>query len=84
LGDARIDGAHDACHDALAAARVAYRIGQRCPTLGKLELATLHERQIGWYREQAQGLQDYWIKKGDPRRVDSFSWPVRELPPVVP
>lgn len=77
--DARIDGAHDATHDCLAAARVAYRIGQRCPSIGKLSLAQLQVLQAQWYREQAKGLQEYWDRKKDPRKVDNYDWPIRPL-----
>lgn len=74
---ARIDSAHNATADALAAARVAWAIGSKYPEVGQLTLEQLHRLQIGWYREQAEGLQAHWISKGDARRVDSFDWPVR-------
>jgi DNA polymerase III subunit epsilon len=31
--------------------------------LGKCDLRALHDRQVAWYREQADGLGDYWAKK---------------------
>lgn len=73
----KLDGAHDAQFDAIAAARVAYRIGQRFPQLGGMSLARLQELQRSEYWEQATSLNAYWIKIGDPRRVDNFDWPVR-------
>jgi DNA polymerase-3 subunit epsilon len=75
--DARIDGAHDATHDCIAAARVAYRIGQRFPTLGQMSLAELQINQARWYRQQAEGLQAHWDKKKDGRKVDNYDWPIR-------
>jgi DNA polymerase-3 subunit epsilon len=81
--DARIDGAHDATHDCIAAARVAYRIGQRFPTLGQMSLAELQVNQARWYRQQAEGLQEYWDRKGDPRKVDNYDWPIRPLGLVI-
>lgn len=76
---ARIEGAHDATHDAMAAARIAYRIGQRFPSIGNQSLENLQALQAAWYRDQKQGLNAHWIKKGDQRRVDNYSWPMRSL-----
>lgn len=75
--NAKLDRAHDAASDAITAARVAYRIGQIYPAVGSIGLRDLQALQRDAYREQAQGLNDYWIKKGDSRRVDSFEWPLR-------
>lgn len=75
---AKLDGAHDAAFDAIAAARVAYRIGQRFPQLGAMPLDQLQELQRRAYWEQANSLNQYWIKKKDERRVDNYQWPVRE------
>lgn len=74
---AKLEGAHDAAFDAVAAARVAYRIGQRSSRIGTMPLQELQELQRRMYLEQAQGLNAYWIKKGDPRRVDNYDWPIR-------
>lgn len=78
---ARLDGAHDAAFDAIAAARVAYRIGQkifdRIPEFANIGPEELQEVQRRAYRAQAASLNEYWIKKGDQRRVDNFDWPVR-------
>lgn len=87
---ARIEDAHDCTADALAAARVAYRLGQRAQQaladpfevsglygdrrypdrivrgfqeFGKLGLAEVHDVQVGWYREQAEGLAQYFRRQ---------------------
>jgi DNA polymerase-3 subunit epsilon len=75
----RLDGAHDSAHDALAAARVAYRIGQTTE-LGHMTAPGLHDAQIEWAAEQARGLRDYFRQQGKTEAVAS----VREEWPVVP
>jgi DNA polymerase-3 subunit epsilon len=49
-------------------------------TLSTLTLADLHEHQVRWAAEQADGLREYFIKSGtgDPDSV-SADWPVRRL-----
>lgn len=37
----------------------------------------LHQRQVGWYREQAEGLGDYWRKAAEQKRVEAG----RDVPP---
>lgn len=39
--------------------------------------ARLHQMQIGWYREQAEGLGDYWRKAAEQKRVEA----ARDVPP---
>lgn len=72
-----LDAAHDAAFDAIAACRVAYRIGQRFPALGNLSPQLLHQYQADVYVHQARTLQEHWDRKGDPRKVDSYEWPIR-------
>ncbi|MGW8326529.1 exonuclease domain-containing protein [Streptomyces sp. NPDC055897] len=55
-----LDGAHSADADALAACRLAWRMGMVTPTLAELPLHQLHEKQIGWAREQGKSLADYF------------------------
>lgn len=76
----RIDGAHDAGHDALAAARVAWRIGQTSPQLAAMSLRDLHEAQIGWAREQADSLRAYFDSKNIEHDGVDGTWPVRTAP----
>ncbi|WP_051967576.1 exonuclease domain-containing protein [Kitasatospora mediocidica] len=76
--DVELADAHDAAADALAAVRVAVALGERYPgELGRSTLAALHERQVDWYREWAEGLQA-WLRKGrDPLAVVDSRWPMR-------
>jgi len=67
--------AHAADVDALQAARLAYRIGQCYPNLGKLSAEEMHQRQIGWAETQARGLKKYFEKKGNNSHVD-IDWPI--------
>lgn len=73
-----LDAAHDASADAVAAGRVAQALARRFPLPDSpLEL---HTRQIGWARDQAASLSEYFVRIGrlDPDDVLDGSWPVRE------
>ncbi|GAA2669060.1 MULTISPECIES: exonuclease domain-containing protein [Actinosynnema] len=49
----RLEGAHTSAGDALAAARLAWKLARVHPVeMGGIPLAELHERQVGWFREQ--------------------------------
>lgn len=71
-----LDQAHDAGADAIAAARLAYRLGQRFAEVGGLELPALHKAQADWFAEDAANLEQYFAKKGTPRAC-SREWPMR-------
>jgi DNA polymerase-3 subunit epsilon len=74
--------AHAACADALAAARVAWRLGQACAELRAIELRALHRHQVAWAAEQAASFQDYLRQNGSVERIEG-AWPI--VPdPVVP
>ncbi|MCK9248096.1 MAG: exonuclease domain-containing protein [Solirubrobacteraceae bacterium] len=70
--------AHAADADAMAAARVAWRLGQRVPELRRLELAALHREQIGWADEQARSLEEYFRREGRDERIEG-AWPIVPL-----
>jgi DNA polymerase III subunit epsilon len=72
------DGAHDATHDAIAAARLAYRLGSLYEEIGAFSPRDLHELQIGWFAEQARGLEEHFRKQGKNETV-AREWPVRPL-----
>ncbi|WP_031032150.1 exonuclease domain-containing protein, partial [Streptomyces sp. NRRL WC-3725] len=55
-----LNGAHSSDADAIAACRVAWRIAQREPALADAELSFLHEKQVAWARDQAEGLAAYF------------------------
>lgn len=56
----RLDGAHSADADAIAACRVAWRIAEMHAAIRDLSLEDLHEAQVEWAREQAEGLAAYF------------------------
>ncbi|HEU4702377.1 MAG TPA: 3'-5' exonuclease [Conexibacter sp.] len=74
-----LDDAHDSHADALAAARVAWRLGQAFEELRALELRALHEQQIGWAAEQAASFEDYLRRNGRDERIER-AWPLVPLP----
>ncbi|MDJ0460642.1 3'-5' exonuclease [Streptomyces sp. H27-C3] len=74
-----LDGAHSADADAIAACRVAWRIASTKGQIGALALPELHTAQIGWAREQAEGLASYFRKTpGKEHQADGVrtEWPL--------
>jgi DNA polymerase-3 subunit epsilon len=57
--------AHTAEYDALQAGRVVWALMRRYPMLARLSLGELHDAQVGWYAEQAKGLQGWFFKEGN-------------------
>jgi len=74
--------AHTANADALAAARVAWRLGQRLEELRETDLPTLHGQQIGWAAEQAASLELYFREQGREERIER-DWPIVPLAPLA-
>lgn len=72
-----LDAAHEAAADAVAAGRVALALAKEF-TLPR-SAAELHTRQIGWARDQAASLTEYFIRVGrlDPEQSLDGTWPVR-------
>ena len=70
-----LDQAHASNADALAAARLAWRLGNENSELGDADLPTLHESQIEWARAQAEGLQKFFDEKGLDEKVET-EWPL--------
>lgn len=68
--------AHTSAADALGAARVAWRICQRHREIAEMDPTELHELQVGWYRQQAEGLAAYFARQGKTETV-STEWPLR-------
>jgi DNA polymerase-3 subunit epsilon len=73
-----LDEAHASHADALAAARVAWRLGQAFPELA-VELRALHEQQVAWAAEQAASFEDYLRRNGRDERIEP-AWPIVPLP----
>ncbi|MBB4663113.1 exonuclease domain-containing protein [Conexibacter arvalis] len=67
--------AHTANADALAAARVAWRLGQALEELRATDLRALHAQQIGWAAEQAASLETHFREQGREERVER-EWPI--------
>ena len=75
----RLDGAHQASADAVAAGRVALALVERFADRLPPTAAQLHIDQIGWARDQAESLTDYFVQIGriDPAEKLDGSWPIR-------
>jgi DNA polymerase III subunit epsilon len=78
-----LDEAHAANADALAAARVAWRLGQAFQELRDVDLPTLHRQQIVWAADQAASLEAYFASNGRGERVEG-AWPIVPLATPVP
>ena len=69
--------AHDAGADAVAAGRVAQALARRYPEELDIDVAQLHDSQVGWCAEQSASFQDYMRRTKDPSFTTSGLWPVR-------
>lgn len=72
-----LEDAHAADADALAAARVAWRMGERFEELG-VPLDELHRLQVEWAAEQAASLEEYFRSQGRDETVER-AWPIVPL-----
>ncbi len=54
------DLAHSSEYDAVMAGRVTWALISKFPVLARLSLPELCAAQVGWYREQAEGLQGWF------------------------
>lgn len=68
------DDAHAADADAIAAARVAWRMGEKFDEL-QVGLKELHASQILWAAEQADSLQEWFNSQGKNEVVER-EWPI--------
>lgn len=71
-----LGNAHDSTADALGAARLAYVIAKRYPEIADMDLAQLHQAQVGWRREQSASLEAYF-RKSNPDAVVNGDWPLQ-------
>lgn len=78
-----LDEAHASHADALAAARVAWRLGEAFEELRAPDLPALHELQVGWAAEQAASFEDWLRRNGRDERIER-AWPIVPLPEQVP
>lgn len=72
-----LDEAHDANADSLAAARVAWTLGAKFPTIGTLDLLDLHELQVVAFKEQRESFAAYRRQQGQPLDDESTDWPIK-------
>lgn len=77
----RLDDAHAAGADALAAARVAWRLGQRVAELRETDLRTLHGQQVAWAAQQAASLEEHYQRNGRTEYIER-AWPIVPEPIV--
>lgn len=77
--DVALEDAHEASADAIAAGRVAQALAARFATRLPHDPGELHTQQIGWAREQAASLTEYFVKIGriDPDEPLDGNWPIR-------
>lgn len=74
-------GAHDAAGDALAACRLWPRIMAKHATKFRGHtLGSLHQSQVGWRKDQMDGLRAYFDKNGTSHDGCDGSWPLQALP----
>jgi DNA polymerase-3 subunit epsilon len=76
-----LDEAHAANADALAAARVAWRLGEAFAELRDVDLPTLHTQQVGWAAEQAASFEEYLRRSGREERIEP-AWPIVPAAPM--
>lgn len=74
-----LQGAHEASADAEAAGRVALAIAQRFGEDFPGTAMEVHTAQIGWARDQADSLTEYFVRIGrlSPGQSLAGDWPVR-------
>lgn len=57
-----LDGAHSADADAVAAVGVVREIARRWAVVGEASVSVLHDWQVGWARQQADSLAEYFAR----------------------
>jgi DNA polymerase-3 subunit epsilon len=77
----QIENAHDAAADAIASVHVVIAQAACFKELGETDPRALHEAQVAWHREWAEGYDDWRLGRGmAPMDRRDFIWPVA---PVV-
>jgi DNA polymerase III subunit epsilon len=80
-----IEHAHDAVADAVASAEVLFALAACFPELGCADPYVLHQAQIGWHREWAEGYDDWRLGCGmTPMDRRDFIWPLPPEEPAAP
>jgi DNA polymerase-3 subunit epsilon len=74
-------GAHDASGDALAACRLWPRVMAKHATKFRGHtLGSLHQSQVGWRKDQMDGLRAYFDKNGIEHDGCDSGWPLQSIP----
>jgi DNA polymerase-3 subunit epsilon len=68
--------AHDAGADAIAAGRVAQALAKKHDAVSALAVHELHNKQVDWFREQAESFQQYMRRTHNPEFTARTAWPV--------
>ncbi|WP_327123743.1 exonuclease domain-containing protein [Streptomyces sp. NBC_01727] len=79
----QLDEAHTAEADAVAACAVTWKLANRYQWLKRLDLADLHEQQVHWAREQAEGLRDHFARTDGKQELAAsvrLDWPLVPAP----
>ncbi|MFI5629141.1 exonuclease domain-containing protein [Streptomyces sp. NPDC051664] len=79
----QLDEAHTAEADAVAACAVTWKLANRYQWLKRLDLANLHEQQVHWAREQAEGLRDHFARTDGKQELAAsvrLDWPLVPAP----
>jgi DNA polymerase-3 subunit epsilon len=75
------DAAHSAEPDAIAAVDVFHAIVRKHPAMfAGMTIGSLHQAQVGWRREQMDGLRAYFDRKGEEHDGCDPSWPLLPTP----
>lgn len=69
-------GAHDCADDAVATTRLLHKLLGAWPQLATYKLATLHQQQEKWRREQTDSLRAFFDKVGKEHDGMCGSWPL--------
>jgi DNA polymerase-3 subunit epsilon len=81
-----LEEAHSSEADATAACDLVRKMGRRYRVIGRLTVAQLHREQIGWAREQNEGLREYFARtpgKQEWARDVRLEWPLLPLRGVI-
>ncbi|MDI9914394.1 exonuclease domain-containing protein [Rhodococcus sp. IEGM 1379] len=73
----KLENAHSADADALAAARLAWVLGNRNRGLAKFTVDELMEKQTMWRREQQESLAEHFASKGQDVSDINPDWPIQ-------
>ncbi|MEU0275965.1 exonuclease domain-containing protein [Streptomyces sp. NPDC006307] len=74
-----LDEAHTAEADAVAACAVTWKLANRHRWLTRVDLGDLHEQQVHWAREQAEGLREYFARTDGKEHLAAsvrLDWPL--------